>query len=360
MALAQLFSGIKLNKLFVRILEEYQITVAAFFQLDASAWRSQYQLAEEDIVKLQQTKAELPNHSFLAEDYFAQGYEIVLLNSPEYSPMLHKNLANKGLPIILYVKGNKQLLQMDSIAIVGSRNPSEQALQFTDNIAKRAAKDGKVVISGYAKGIDRQALDSTINNQGKSIIVLPQGIMTFGVGFKQYYKQIIAGDILVLSTFYPKASWDKSFAMQRNAIIYGLAKEIYVAEANEKGGTWSGVIDGLRKGRQKEIYVRKPEPKEKNANLILIEQQGTIPVDINGEIIKTFESLEKKILKVLGEDNQLLEAKEIIHKTGLSWSVRKMNSYLKKHPNIEVIGKKPLKFRIRSDRELLIQQDLPF
>ncbi|MDI6783198.1 MAG: DNA-processing protein DprA [bacterium] len=358
MALAQLFSGIKLNKLFVRILEEYQITVVAFFQLDASAWRSQYQLAEDDIVKLQQTKAELPNYSFLAEDYFAQGYEIVLLNSPEYSPTLHKNLANKGLPIILYIKGNKQLLQMDSIAIVGSRNPSEQALQFTDNITKRAAKDGKVVISGYAKGIDRQALDSTINNQGKSIIVLPQGIMTFGAGFKQYYKQIIAGDILVLSTFYPKAPWDKAFAMQRNAIIYGLAKEIYVAEANETGGTWSGVMDGLRKGRHNEIYVRKSDSAEKNANLILIEQYGARPVNINGEVLEVLESLEMKIMKVIKEAKQPLVAKEIIEKTGLNWSVRKMIGFLKKQPNVEIVKKTPLQFRIGSEQT--IQQDLPF
>ena len=93
---------------------------------------------------------------------------------------------------------------------------------------------------------------------------------------------------LVLSVFPPKAGWSKDLAMARNPIIYGLAKEIYVAESKPsknrqgketKGGTYAGVIDGLKKGRK--IYVRKPEMLERNDNLILI-QNGAIAVDKNG------------------------------------------------------------------------------
>ncbi len=77
----------------------------------------------------------------------------------------------------------------NSIAVVGSRTASEVALNFTDNIAMRASKEYKVIVSGFAKGIDKQALDSAIKYKGQSIIVLPQGIMTFASGFKNYYKQ---------------------------------------------------------------------------------------------------------------------------------------------------------------------------
>ena len=87
------------------------------------------------------------------------------------------------------LKGNKKIMQEQSIAIVGSRAASEIALNFTGNIAKNASKDYKVVVSGFAKGVDKQALDSAIKYKGQSIIVLPQGIMTFSSGFKKYYKQ---------------------------------------------------------------------------------------------------------------------------------------------------------------------------
>ena len=81
---------------------------------------------------------------------------------------------------------------------------SELSLEFTDHIAKLASEEKKVVVSGFAKGVDLKALDSIIQYHGKSIIVLPQGILTFQSGFKKYYEPIVNGDVLVLSTFFPK------------------------------------------------------------------------------------------------------------------------------------------------------------
>ena len=210
-----------------------------------------------------------------------------------------------------------------------------------------------MVVSGFAKGVDKQALDSAIKYKGQSVIVLPQGIMTFASGFKTYYSQIINGDVLVVSTFFPKAPWKTELAMARNPIIYGLADEIYVAESSEKGGTWSGVIDGLRKGRK--IYVRKPEATEKNANDILIDK-GAVPVDFNGrEIAKAYQVLESQPVSVVEEpeesasldakirlaiDGRALTAKELLTKLALDWTVQKLNNYLKKLDFIEVVKEK--------------------
>ncbi len=179
-----------------------------------------------------------------------EGYELIPITSPEYSKTLKENLKAAHAPALLYVKGNKQIMQEKSIAIVGSRNATDKSLEFTDNIAKLASKEYKVVVSGFAKGVDKQALDSAINYKGQSIIVLPQGIMTFGSGFKKYYKQIVDGDVLVLSTFFPKAPWKAELAMARNPIIYGLASEILSCRISDKGGTWSGLLMDWRKNRK--------------------------------------------------------------------------------------------------------------
>jgi predicted Rossmann fold nucleotide-binding protein DprA/Smf involved in DNA uptake len=232
------------------------------------------------------------------------GIEVIPVVSAEYSKTLKENL-KRSAPTVLYIKGNKQIMAEKSVAIVGSRDASDIALNFTDNIAKRASKECKAVVSGFAKGVDKQALDSSIACKGQSIIVLPQGIMTFESGFRTYYKQIIAGDVLVLSTFHPKAGWGKELAMARNPIIYGLAKEIFVAEAKPsknrqgketKGGTWAGVIDGLKKGRT--IYVRKPDVTEKNDNNLLI-QQGAVAITFDGNpTIKEYEHKEMPLSMV--------------------------------------------------------------
>lgn len=358
-ALAHLprWGHLKINSLIIKFFHENKISIEEFFQLNENDWRKQYQLDEKQVLDLRQAKTELASNAFLAESYFSQGFEIIPITSPEYSKTLKGNLKVAHAPAVLYVKGNKKILEENSMAIVGSRDASEAALKFTDNMAKRASKEFKVVVSGFAKGVDKQALDSAIHYKGQSIVVLPQGIMTFGSGFKNYYKQIIDGDVLVLSTFFPKAPWRAELAMARNPIIYGLADEIYVAESAEKGGTWSGVVDGLRKGRK--IFVRKPEPNERNANNLLI-QKGAIAVDLSGEELpKTYDTIPSEQLLVVQEptDQESLEAKvravfngrplsgkELLVKLNLTWTPQKLNSYLKKLDFIEVVKEKKVNF----------------
>ena len=354
-ALAHLpkWGNLKINNLIIKFFHENQISIVDFFELSENIWSSVYQLDEKQITDLKQAKSELPNNAFLAEQMLNQGFEIIPITSPEYSKTLKTNLKATYSPPVLYIKGNKKIMQEQSIAIVGSRAASEIALNFTDNIAKNASKDYKVVVSGFAKGVDKQALDSAIKYKGQSIIVLPQGIMTFTSGFKNYYKQIIDGDVLVLSTFHPKAGWSTGLAMARNPIIYGLASEIYVAESSEKGGTWSGVIDGLRKGRK--IYVRQPEHNEKNANNILI-QKGAIRVDFIGNQVNidyptdinesdllvnepTFTNSFETDLKTIF-NGRPLSSKEIIKKLNLDWSTQKLTTQLKKIDFVEVIKEK--------------------
>jgi len=240
-------------------------------------------------------------------------------------------------------------------------------LDFTDNIAKTASKDYKVIVSGFAKGVDKQALDSALKYKGQSIIVLPQGISTFNSGFKKYYKQIIDGDVMVLSTFYPKATWSVGLAMARNPIIYGLATEIYVAESSNKGGTWSGVVDGLRKGRK--IFVRKPNINEKNANNQLI-QKGAIPVDAKGNVVsyEHYEIINQSLASELNPkdvENRIIEllkkgvftAKKIVDTLNLDWSSRKVSTFLKEQDEIITVKGKPLKYA-HKERTIQLQKTL--
>jgi len=344
----------KTISLIIRFYHEKKLGIDAFFHLPEEDWRNEFDLDLNDIEDLRNAKSELPNNAFLAESLLNEGYELLPVTSPEYPKTLKENLKSQA-PVVLYIKGNKQVLQEQSIAIVGSRTASDVAMQFTDNIAKLASQEYKVVVSGFAKGVDKQALDSAINYKGQSIIVLPQGIMTFGSGFKKYYKQIVDGDVLVLSTFHPKAPWKVELAMARNPIIYGLASEIYVAESNEKGGTWAGVVDGLRRNRK--IFVRKPEEHEKNANNLLI-AKGAVAVDFQGNPMNTFQIFEDKALVTAAIDHppdyearvlELLKygeysTKEIITRLDLNVNEAKLREYLKAHKDIKTLNSSPILF----------------
>lgn len=347
----------KINKLIIKIVHDNQLSMEDFFNMSESDWKNKFELTENEVLSLSQAKKELPQTSFLTEDLLSQGFEVIPINSPEYSKILKQNLKVSYSPPVLYIKGNKQVMQDNSIAIVGSRNADDISLEFTDNIAKLATEHNKIVASGFAKGVDKQALDSALNYKGQSIIVLPQGILTFKSGMKKYYKQIVEGNVLIVSAFYPKATWSVGLAMARNPIIYGFAKEIYVAQSDNKGGTYSGVIDGLKKGRK--IFVRYPNQNEKNANLELI-SKGGMPVDLSGKIIqkeadkiiaqqnevdKKVENIEKKILSILTHGT--FTSKQIVEKTKIAWTARQVTDFLKAHKEVETIQKKPLRFKKR-------------
>jgi len=323
-------------------------TIADFFESENFLGM---ELKQEEHNLLMQTKNELANYAFLVEELLNQGYSIIPITSNEYSQTLKTNLKYNA-PIILYTKGNKQILQEKAIAIVGSRNANDRSLQFTDNVAKKASSEYKVVVSGFAKGVDKQALDSALNYKGQSIIVLPQGITTFASGMKKYYRQIIEGDVLVLSVFHPKSPWSVDLAMARNSIIYGLASEIYAAQSDDKGGTWSGVTDGLKKGRI--VYVRMPEKNEKCANMTLI-NMGAEAVDMDGNLIHqkaeyelfgvessvmaesapSYNTLDERIVELL--NNGEYTAKQIIEILHLSdYNSQKLSQRLSKLDGIQI------------------------
>lgn len=347
------------NEIYVNCFQHVpQISIIDLFENSAN-WDL---VGMNDIEKTQfeEAKVQLANNSFLVEELIAQGYDILPITHEDYPRLLKDNLKFNA-PTVIYTKGNKSLLQAPSIAIVGSRNADAKSLSFTDNIARKATNENKVVVSGFAKGVDRQALDSAVGINGKSIIVLPQGIMTFGSGFKQYFKHIAQGRVLVMSTFAPKAPWSVEFAMARNPIIYGMASEIFVAQSDDKGGTWSGVIDGLRKKRP--IYVRYPEKKEKNANLLLI-QKGASAVDFYGnsltlspeeqktpdEIKK--EKLDSELIAILNSVEKI-SVKEIIGRLSLDWKDDKMKRYLDNMQQVEKIKiKNRIYYRLKGKVEI--------
>ncbi len=365
-ALGQLprWTHARVNSLVIRLYHDRKMTIEEFFQLDEISWRSEFELNEKEVNDLKMARADLSNYAFLAESMQSQGYELIPIISPEYPKMLKENLKATHAPTVCYVKGNKKIFKESTVAIVGSRIASDVSLQFTDHIAKKASAEYKVVVSGFAKGVDKQALDSALKYKGQSIIVLPQGIMTFGSGYKTYYKQIVEGDLLVLSTFFPKAPWMVELAMARNPIIYGLAKEIFVAESSDKGGTWSGVLDGLRKGRQ--IFVRKPGNGERCANNLLI-SKGAIAVDMEGmpvskEYITENQKPELSLVEEPGQDltvqllklvaNRPMTSKEIITALDLKLTSQKLVSLLKSMNGIESIRvKKNTFFKVKRENE---------
>ena len=75
-------------------------------------------------------------------------------------------------PVTLYIKGNKELLNRKSIAIIGSRNCSNYGMNVAKKFAYELANNNIIIISGLAKGIDAYAHKGTLKIKNSTIAVV--------------------------------------------------------------------------------------------------------------------------------------------------------------------------------------------
>lgn len=141
-------------------------------------------------------------------------------------------------PVVLYVKGNLNLVSKPSIAIVGTRKATPYGLEATRVFTKQLVEAGFVIVSGFMYGVDAQAHMCAIEEGGRTIGVL-------GFGFEHMYpeshrslaKKMLANDETLI-TEYPY--WQRPSAGSfpaRNRIVSGMSLGVLVTEAAAKSGT---------------------------------------------------------------------------------------------------------------------------
>ena len=86
------------------------------------------------------------------EKWQRAGLWILTRSDPEYPERLKRRLRSES-PAVLFGSGNKALLNKGGIAVVGSRDASEEDLAFTEKLGKEAATQGYSIVSGGARGV---------------------------------------------------------------------------------------------------------------------------------------------------------------------------------------------------------------
>lgn len=157
-------------------------------------------------------------------------------------------------PIVLYLKGEKKILNDLSIAIVGCRNCSRYGEIVARKISYELAKANINIISGLARGIDTSAHIGAINAKGKTIAVLGSGIDSiYPKENTKLADEIINTGGCIVSEYIIGTKPEKENFPRRNRIISGLSNGVLVVEAKEKSGTFITVDFALEQG--KEVYA---------------------------------------------------------------------------------------------------------
>lgn len=191
------------------------------------------------------------------ERWQAQGLWITCRFEDHYPTHLKRRLRDKTPPI-LYGIGDQSLLHQPGLAIVGSRNADQDALEYAQRVGEICARDGWTVISGGAKGVDRAAMMGALHSGGQSIGVMPDSLLKAALS-RHYRPALSQGSLVLVSPFDPEAPWLASRAMQRNKYIYCLAEAALVVSSETDGGTWQGATEALKHhpSWQVPVFVRR-------------------------------------------------------------------------------------------------------
>ncbi|MCT6721628.1 DNA-processing protein DprA [Acidovorax sp. K2F] len=194
------------------------------------------------------------------------GLWVISRGDAEFPKRLKRHLKHAAPPL-LYGAGKKELLDMGGLAIIGSRDASEGALDFTREVAARCAQEGLGVVSGGARGVDAAAMQGSTVSGGFTIGVLAADLLKTSVN-RQSRLGLQEGRLVLVSPFYPEAGFSAGNAMGRNKYIYALSdRALVIDSALGSGGTWEGALEALAH-RWVPVYVRTPGNGPGNAALV--------------------------------------------------------------------------------------------
>ena len=173
--------------------------------------------------------------------------QILTFDSPAY-PKLLKEIYDP--PVVLFIRGNADLLLLPKMAIVGSRNATVSGREISNKLANELT-DQFVVTSGMALGIDAQAHLGAMQNQGFTIAVVATGLdLVYPARHKALQKDILENKGLIISEFAPGVAPKAGHFPKRNRLISGLSLGVIVVEASMKSGSLISARCALEQGRE--------------------------------------------------------------------------------------------------------------
>ncbi|MEG0472822.1 MAG: DNA-processing protein DprA [Solibacillus sp.] len=181
-------------------------------------------------------------------------------------------------PTVLYVKGDRSLLQLPKkIAVIGSRNASQYSVEALKLILPPLINEQFVIVSGLAKGADRFAHEATMRYGGKTMAVLGHGLFHLYPRENQKLGEQMAQEQLLITEYPPYVGVQKWHFPARNRIISGLSQALIVTEAALKSGTLITTELALEQG--KDVFAVPgliTSEQSKGTNKLI--KEGAIPI----------------------------------------------------------------------------------
>ncbi len=173
-------------------------------------------------------------------------HHLIGFDDPRYPPLLREL---RDAPPLLHAHGRIELLQQPQLAMVGSRNCTPGGARTARDFAGELARQGLVITSGLALGIDAQAHQGALDAGGGSIAVIGTGIDRIYPSRNKALAHRLAEEGLIVSEFPLCMPPSSDNFPRRNRVISGLSRATLVVEATRRSGSLITARCSIEQGR---------------------------------------------------------------------------------------------------------------
>ncbi len=156
---------------------------------------------------------------------------------------------------LLYYRGWWNLVEKPSVAVVGTRKPTDEGLRRTRKLVRQLAEDGWLIVSGLAAGVDTAAHLTALEVSGESIAVVGTPVCEVYPRENAGLQAHLARNCLVVSQVpvfrYYQQTWvsNRSFFPERNITMSALTQATIIVEASDTSGTLTQARAALHQKR---------------------------------------------------------------------------------------------------------------
>ena len=140
-------------------------------------------------------------------------------------------------PVLFYVRGDPQILNLPSLGIVGTRRPTLYGTQMAERLGRDLAARGLLIVSGMARGIDAIGHQGAMAVNGRAIGVLGTGIDTcYPKENKKLFEKVLERGAILSEFPLGTHPAPENFPV-RNRIVAGMPLGVVVVEGAQYSGS---------------------------------------------------------------------------------------------------------------------------
>jgi predicted Rossmann fold nucleotide-binding protein DprA/Smf involved in DNA uptake len=211
-----------------------QRTLAELFMLSPWEWATRFGLPDDEANRAVATADKLAKQATLVAQWQAQKIEPLIRTDPRYPQRLIAALPAARQPLILWTRGELNLLNEPGVAVLGSQPPDEPTVEFMSELMQTLTAEEISLVSGYGRGLDRATFEMMLaTNSGRAVVILPMGLSAFAKSTSKLDEAVARERVVLISPFAPDISFQEKLAEARNLLIDHLALTLLIPQADD-------------------------------------------------------------------------------------------------------------------------------